>query len=352
MPTIDLPHGTVHYRARRPREAATPPVVFVHGFLVNATLWTKTADALADAGVRSYAARLAAGLAHDRARRPADQSPRGIARQIIAFMEALDLDDVTLVGNDTGGAICQFLLDTDASRIGRVVLTNCDAFTNFPPAPFGQLFKAFRSPSVIRALLAPMRATAVRHSPAGFGLLVNQPLDAEQTRAWVEPCLSDPAIRQDVARFAQRGGPRGSQCRVKAPRQLRSAGAAGVGSRATASSSSTTPIDCALRSPTPGLSRSRAAEPSSPTTSPRGWPTRSPPSKPSTHDLRLKPSRGEPGNGDCGWDARLLRLSSVSSARREAPSVARARRAGRPRRSPRCARARRSSAPPAAGRRS
>ena len=67
-------------------------------------------------------------------------------------MEALELDDVTLVGNDTGGAICQFLLDTDASRIGRVVLTNCDAFTNFPPAPFGQLFKAFRSPSAIRAL--------------------------------------------------------------------------------------------------------------------------------------------------------------------------------------------------------
>jgi pimeloyl-ACP methyl ester carboxylesterase len=114
---------------------------------------------------------------------------------------------VTLVGNDTGGAICQFLLDSDASRIGRVVLTNCDAFTNFPPAPFGQLFKAFRRPSTIRALMAPMRATAVRHSPAGFGLLVNEPLDAEQTRAWVEPCLSDPAIRQDVARFAQKVDP-------------------------------------------------------------------------------------------------------------------------------------------------
>jgi pimeloyl-ACP methyl ester carboxylesterase len=118
-------------------------------------------------------------------------------------MEALELDNVTLVGNDTGGAICQFLLDSDSSRIGRVVLTNCDAFTNFPPAPFGQLFKAFRSPRRIRALLALMRVTAVRHSPAGFGLLVNKPLDADQTRGWVEPCLSDPAIRQDVARFAQ-----------------------------------------------------------------------------------------------------------------------------------------------------
>jgi pimeloyl-ACP methyl ester carboxylesterase len=207
MPSIDLPHGTVRYRVTGAESAATPPVVFVHGFLVNSTLWAKTADALAAGGVRSYAADWPLGSHTIALGTDADQSPRGIARQVIAFMQALELDDVTLVGNDTGGAICQFLLDIDASRIGRVVLTNCDAFTNFPPAPFGQLFKAFRSPKAIRALMAPMRATAVRHSPAGFGLLVNQPLDASQTRAWVEPCLSDPAIRQDVARFAQKVDP-------------------------------------------------------------------------------------------------------------------------------------------------
>jgi pimeloyl-ACP methyl ester carboxylesterase len=207
MPTIDLPHGTVQYRVAGPETAVAPPVVFVHGFLVNATLWTDTADALAATGVRSYAADWPLGSHTIALGRGADQSPRGIALQIVAFMEALELSDVTLVGNDTGGAICQFLLDSDPSRVGRVVLTNCDAFTNFPPAPFGQLFKAFRSPSAIRALMAPMRATAVRHSPAGFGLLVNEPLSAEQTRAWVEPCLSDPAIRQDVARFAQNVDP-------------------------------------------------------------------------------------------------------------------------------------------------
>ena len=207
MPSIDLPHGTVRYRAAGPENAATPPTVFVHGFLVNATLWTKTADALAAAGGRSYAPDWPLG-SHTIPLGPgADQSPRGIARQVMAFMEALELDDVTLVGNDTGGAICQFLLDSDASRIGRVVLTNCDAFTHFPPAPFGQLFKAFRSPLRIQALMAPMRATAVRHSPAGFGLLVNQPLDAEQTRGWIEQCLSDAAIRENVARFAQKVDP-------------------------------------------------------------------------------------------------------------------------------------------------
>src|SRR5271165_4117863 len=151
MPNIDLPHGTVHYRVAGPQAAVAPPVVFVHGFLVNHTLWTETAEALADAGVRSYAADWPLGSHTIALGAHVDQSPRGIARQIVAFMEALELKDVTLVGNDTGGAICQFLLDNDASRIGRVVLTNCDAFTHFPPAPFSLLVKACRSPSAIRA---------------------------------------------------------------------------------------------------------------------------------------------------------------------------------------------------------
>ena len=204
MPTIDLPHGAMRYRAAGPERAATgAPVVFLHGILVSGTLWSATADALAAAGVRSYAPDLPLG-SHRIALDPgADQSPRGIARRIISFLEALELEDVTLVGNDTGGAICQFLLDTDSSRIGRVVLTNCDAFDHFPPAPFDVLFKAFRNATAIRGLMAPMRATAVRHSPAGFGLLVNEPLDAEQTHAWAEPCLTDAGVREDVARFAK-----------------------------------------------------------------------------------------------------------------------------------------------------
>ena len=207
MTSIDLPHGTVRYRVAGPEHSTAPPVVFVHGFLVNSNLWTQTADALATAGVRSYAPDWPLG-AHTVALGPgADQSPRGIARQIAAFVEALGLDDVTLVGNDTGGAICQFVLDGDRSRIGRVVLTNCDAFDNFPPAPFSVLFKAFRNATAIRGLLSPMRSTTVRHSSAGFGLLVKEQLDPQQTRAWVEPCLTDARVRDDVARFAREVDP-------------------------------------------------------------------------------------------------------------------------------------------------
>jgi pimeloyl-ACP methyl ester carboxylesterase len=131
-----------------------------------------------------------------------DNAPRAVARQILAFLAALDLEDVTLVGNDTGGALCQFVLDVDAARIGRLVLTNCDAFDQFPPAPLGPLFKAFARPALVKPLMLPMRATAVRHSAAGYGTLARH-LDADQTRAWIEPCLRDAGVREDAARFAR-----------------------------------------------------------------------------------------------------------------------------------------------------
>jgi pimeloyl-ACP methyl ester carboxylesterase len=201
MQTIDLPQGTVRYRVAGPEDASTPPVVFVHGFLVNHTLWTGVADALARAGVRSYAPDWPLGSHRVPMNDSADQSPRGVARHILAFLEAMDLDDVTIVGNDSGGALTQFVLDTDARRIGRVVLTNCDTFEHFPPAPFNVIFKPFRYPAVVRAAMPPLRIKAVRHSAAGFGLLVDGPLDAAQTLDWVEPTITDAGIRRDTARF-------------------------------------------------------------------------------------------------------------------------------------------------------
>jgi pimeloyl-ACP methyl ester carboxylesterase len=199
--TIDLPQGTIEYRAAGPAAADRPTVVFVHGFLVDGTLWSSTADALAAHGIRSLAPTWPLG-SHRRAMAPeADLSPRGVARLVAAFLEALELEDVTLVGNDTGGAICQFLLDTDPSRVGRLVLTNCDAFENFPPAPFDKLMKAAAKPGVLRAALEPTRATAVRHSALGFGELVAHPLDPDQTRAWIEPALGDAAVRRDTRKL-------------------------------------------------------------------------------------------------------------------------------------------------------
>ena len=202
MPTVTLPHGEVHYREAGPlHPPSAPPVVFVHGILVDSTMWSEVASLLAAEGVRSFAPDLPLGSHTRPVAATADQSPRGIARQVIKFLEALDLTDVTLVGNDTGGAICQYLLDTDRSRIGRLVLTNCDCFEQFPPPSLQRFIELMRRPAALAGVGQAMRSTTFRHGRFGYGPFARQ-YDATMTRAWIEPARTDARIREDVARFA------------------------------------------------------------------------------------------------------------------------------------------------------
>jgi pimeloyl-ACP methyl ester carboxylesterase len=199
MPIIDLPQGRVQYRLAGPDNSAAPPVVLVHGLLVNCELWTTVADDLAARGIRSYALDLPLG-SHSLALRPeADLSPRGVARLIIAFLEALGLTDVTLVGNDTGTALCQFVIDIDDSRIARLVLTDGDAFDHFPPPSLRPVFKLGRRPAGVYALMSTMRPAWIRQRVQGQN--VSKPLDPALTRRWITPALVDRGIRRDTAKF-------------------------------------------------------------------------------------------------------------------------------------------------------
>ncbi len=203
MPSVTIAGGTLDYRTLGPADSERPPVVFVHGFLVDSTLWDPVAAQLADHGVRSVLVDWPLGSHRTPMNAEADLSPIGVARMINEVLDALGLTDVTLVGNDTGGALCQLLLADDASRIGRLVLTNCDAFENFPPKAFVPLFHIAKHPLLTKAMLAPTRLRAIRHSPLAYGLLLRAPRDAEMTRRWIAPSLGDRAIRDDIARFAR-----------------------------------------------------------------------------------------------------------------------------------------------------
>ena len=201
MPTVELSQGQINYRVAGPEGSSAPPVVFIHGLLVNGELWSAAATALAAAGIRSYAPDLPLG-AHPIALDPdVEKGPRAAAQLILDFLAALDLNDVTLVGNDTGGALCQFVIDTDHSRIGRLVLTNCDAFDQFPPPPFGALVAAGRRPGRLRFLMKTMKPKWARHSILGFGGLVTKPLDPELTARWIAPGCADRGVARDAARF-------------------------------------------------------------------------------------------------------------------------------------------------------
>ncbi|OBA78624.1 hypothetical protein A9W99_23440 [Mycobacterium sp. 1164966.3] len=199
MPILDLPQGRIHYRFAGPDDSATPPVVFVHGLLVSSELWTPTADALAARGVRSYALDLPLGCHPIALRREADLRPAGVAGLIVAFIEELGLTDVVLVGNDTGTALCQFVVDIDDSRIGQLVLTNGDAFDQFPPRSLRPVFNVGRHPAGIYALMTIMRPAWLRQRIQGQ--TVSKPLDSELTRRWITPALADRGVRRDTAKF-------------------------------------------------------------------------------------------------------------------------------------------------------
>jgi len=201
MEQITLPAGTIHYRVSGPADG--PPVVFVHGFLVDDTLWSDVPERLAKAGFRTFAPTWPLGAHTTPMNAGADLSPRGLARVVLSFLEALDLQDVLLVGSDTGGGVCQLMLDTDASRVGRLVLTNCDAFETFPPFPFDLLFRLGRHEGAARLVLQSMRSSFLRNSKLGFGWLVRRALAPEESQRWVAPYLTDAGVRRDVATFCR-----------------------------------------------------------------------------------------------------------------------------------------------------
>jgi pimeloyl-ACP methyl ester carboxylesterase len=195
MPEITLPQGTISYRDT----GEGPPVVFIHGLLVDGALWRKVTPLL-DSAARSIVPDLPLG-SHRAAMNPdADITPHGVARLVGDFLAALDLEDVTLVGNDTGGLISQLVALDHGERVGRLVLTNCDCFEVFPPKEFVPMVKSAHIPGAVKAALAPMRAAAARRTVLAYGGLAREIPD-EVTAAWTEPARTDAAVRGDLIRF-------------------------------------------------------------------------------------------------------------------------------------------------------
>jgi pimeloyl-ACP methyl ester carboxylesterase len=190
---IELAQGTVRYRD----SGEGPPIVFVHGLLVDGLLWRKVTPSL-EGEFRCIVPDWPLGAHRIALAESADRSPRGMANLIADFLQAMELEEVTLVANDTGGAIAQLLVTERPERIGKLVLTPCDCYENFLPPDFRPLQWAARVPGALTAFAQPMRLAAIRRSRLGFGLLTKRPIADEITWGWIEPSLGDPAIRRDV----------------------------------------------------------------------------------------------------------------------------------------------------------
>lgn len=192
---IDLSAGTLDYLDTG---GDGPAVVLLHGLLMDSSLWDgPIADLSTDH--RCIAPILPLG-AH---RHPisGDLSLSAIARLVEEFLDRLDLHDVTLVGNDTGGALVQLVLAGKPERVARAVLVSCEAFDNVPPGLTGKVLvlSGRLSPRLFGAFMQQLRLRAVRRLPIAFGWLTKRG-DATTAR-WIRPVLTSQQIRRDTVRM-------------------------------------------------------------------------------------------------------------------------------------------------------
>ena len=150
----------------------------------------------------------------------ADLSPPGLAAIVAELMAELELERVTVIANDTGGAITQIAAANHPERIGRLVLTNCDAFENFLPPAFRPLQWTAKVPGLFTASMQGMRLEFLRrHMPMAFGWLIKHDLEGAPLAEWVGPTLRDRAVRRDTIKVLRGISPRYT---LEAAKKLRS----------------------------------------------------------------------------------------------------------------------------------
>ncbi len=201
--SVELDAGRIHYREAGSGE----PLLFVHGWGVNGTLWTEAAAALADS-YRCIVPDLPFGAHPEPINPDADLSPPGAARIVSDLIGALGLKGVTVVANDSGGAVSQILVTERPQGIARLVLTNCDALEKFPPGIFKLLVKGLRVPGFTSLLVNSLRFAPIQRSPLAFGSLTQTRIDTAILKGWGRPAIEQRGVRRDSRKFGSQMDPR------------------------------------------------------------------------------------------------------------------------------------------------
>jgi pimeloyl-ACP methyl ester carboxylesterase len=194
--TVRVPAGTLEYRER----GSGPPIVFVHGVAVNGDLWRKVVPGLADEH-RCVTLDVPLGGHSIPLDGEPDLSLFGVARIVADFLEALGLSDVTIVANDTGGAVSQALVGRHPERVGRLVLTSCDAFENFPPKAVAYLPWLARVPGAFRLVGQALRLRPLQRLPITYGWASHRPIERPIVESFIHGLRTSAGVRRDFARM-------------------------------------------------------------------------------------------------------------------------------------------------------
>ncbi|KQV14584.1 MULTISPECIES: alpha/beta fold hydrolase [unclassified Kitasatospora] len=204
MPELELSAGIIDYQDTG---GDGPVVVLLHGVAMDGSLWRHVVAGLRD-DFRCVVPTLPLG-GHRRPMHPdADLSILGVARLVAEFLDRLDLHDVTLVLNDWGGAQ-SLVANGRTARIGRLVLTSCEAFDNYPPGlPGRNLVASARLPGGLALAFNLLRLKPLRRLPMTWGRMTKRPVPPGVMDAWFRPLLSSPAIRRDLRKYVLSTPPR------------------------------------------------------------------------------------------------------------------------------------------------
>jgi len=192
-----MPSGTISYVER----GAGPVALFVHGVLLNGYLWRHQLSHLSD--LRRCIAVDLLGHGDTTAAANQDVSVTANARMLAEFLDALKIDRVDLVGNDSGGGIAQIFAALYPERVRSLTLTNCDAHDNWPPEafkPFVSMVAAGGLPETLKAMLADK---SIYRSPQALGPAYEKPdaVSDETIEIYLRPHLRDPGRTHDLERF-------------------------------------------------------------------------------------------------------------------------------------------------------
>ncbi|MGW5223800.1 alpha/beta fold hydrolase [Nocardia niigatensis] len=198
MPAVELSAGRVHYA----EHGEGPPVVLLHGLLMNHTVWDEVVGKLPD-GFRYLLPDLPLGSHPEPLRAGADLSMRGLNQLVADFLAVLDLHDVTLVHSDWGGGLFLTAYGLD-ERVGRLIVLPCEAFANFPPGlPGKSAILASALPGGVTLALRQLRIPWLRSLPLLFGWMARYPLSDELVRGWTDPGLRDKRIQRDLLAYTR-----------------------------------------------------------------------------------------------------------------------------------------------------
>ena len=184
-------------------QGSGPVALFVHGVLLNGHLWRHQQTGLSDLR-RTIAVDL---LAHGDTEIESDQnvSVTANAKMLNEFLDALNIDTVDVVGNDSGGGISQIFSALYPERVRSLTLTNCDTHDNWPPEAFKPFVAMVKAGGLRGTLEAMLSDKSIYRSPDALGLAYEHPENVtdETIESYLRPFLATEQRTRDLERFVE-----------------------------------------------------------------------------------------------------------------------------------------------------